>query len=334
MTDLFRRTAAYTACVLLVGVPASLAQVSAAQGSGAQASDSPRPAAPSTSYRPAQSEFSLTVSPTRLAIGPADLDKVAEILVVNRGDKAVTVNVLKQNFTGGADGALIFQQQAPYSASAWVTVSPATFTVAPGAAQTVSATIKVPAAPEPGDHQVALVFLVPAGKTAANVRINRGVGAPVYITVPGPTDNTAELSDLNAPAFMMWGHTDVTAKVHNAGTVHRDFRDTSPLTIKSAGHTSAFPDFTVMRGATRDISTVWNPPLLCVCHPTVSLVNADGAVDMVTVRVIVFPLHLLGIGVVAGLAIWLGIRWWRRHYRAAVATAATQLKPIVGGGSG
>jgi archaellum component FlaG (FlaF/FlaG flagellin family) len=314
MTNRPRRNAVFASCVLMFAWSSPLAN-----GSEARASDPQVPSTPtvSTSYAPVPSEFALMVSPTRIAVAQADTGKPAQILVVNRGHSPVPVTAQERDFTGGADGSLAFQDKAPYSASEWVTVTPASFVIAPGATQVVTAAIVVAADPEPGDHQVAIVFLVPAGQTEANVKINRGVATPVYITVTGPTDDSASLSDLSAPGFTIGGGVDVSAKVHNTGTVHRDFRGATVLSVDAAGGDAAFPDFTVIRGATRDISTTWEPPLICVCHPRISFVNADGSVQTVVARVIVFPFHLLGILLVVLALIVLVVRRNRKRRAAA-----------------
>ncbi len=325
ITGTLRRSAVLAACVLLAGWSVPLAQA---------AEPVPPPPTPtgSTTYDLSPDQFSLTISPTRIIVGPDDIAETAEIQVVNRGQAAVPVTVQKRNFTAGPDGALNFQEDAPYAAADWMTVGPQSFEVAPGATQVVTADITVPAAPEPGDHQVALVFLVPAGETSANIKINRGIATPVFITVPGPTDDSASISGLTASGFVLGGPVDISAQVHNDGTVHRDFRADSPLVVDAAGSTTAFPDFTVMRGATRDIATVWDPPLMCVCHPTVTFANADGSVQSEAIQVIVFPLHLLGIASAAALVIVIAVRWRRRHFQASVQRAAAGLHRQVGYG--
>jgi len=333
MTGVVRPGTVLASLVLILGWSAPVTS-----GSGTPVSDPAAPAGAtptnSTSYAPVPSDFSLTISPTRLVIGQADLDPdaatVAEILVVNRGRAAVTVTVQKRNFSGGAAGELVFRETAPYSASDWVTVSPTSFAVAPGAAQTVTAAVRVAANPEPGDHQVAIVFLVPAGETGANIRINRGVATPLYVTVPGATDDSASLSGLQAPGFAMGGPVTISADVHNTGTVHRDFRGTTPLVVHAAGERVVFPDFTVMRGSTRHVITAWDPPFLCVCHPTVSVANTNGPMQTATVRVIVFPLHLLGAVVGTLLVLALMLYLWRRRYRANVLRAAARMNAPAG----
>jgi len=278
------------------------------------------------------SAFSLTLSPTRLAVDQANLGKVQQIRLSNGGSVPVSIRVQKRNFSGATNGTLTFQDNAPYSAASWVTASPMAFTVQPGATQVVTASITVPQAPETGDHQVALVFLVPAGATTANVKINRGIGMPMYITVPGPIDDSAMPSNLTAPGFATGGPIHLGVTVKNVGTVHRDFRGPYRLHATAAGAATSFPDFTVMRGSTRTISTTWNPPLMCICHPNVTITDADGTKHTVSVRVIVLPLPLLG-AVLGGLAVLvLMIYVLRRRYRATVLRAAAAMSPPVSGG--
>jgi hypothetical protein len=338
MITVLRRTAVLAACVLLSGLSVPLAH----------ASENRRPDPPlpgdarhSTTYDLKESDFALTVSPTRLVIGPADVGKVAEILVVNRGRASVPITVQKRNFTANVDGSLNYQDDAPYGAASWMTMNPESFEVASGASQIVTATIAVPPAPELGDHKVAVIFLVPAGETAANIKINRGVGVPAHITVPGPTDDSVSLGGLIAPGFALGGPAlasvggpvDISTTVRNVGTVHHDFRAKAPLMIENAGASASFPDFTVMRGATRDVTTAWQPPLMCICHPTVAVAAADGTMQQATARVVVFPLQWLAIALATALIIFFAVRWRRRRYQAAVQNAAARLNDPVSGGN-
>ncbi|MDQ1366133.1 MAG: hypothetical protein QOE57_2175, partial [Acidimicrobiaceae bacterium] len=148
-------------------------------------------------------------------------------------------------------------------------------------------------------------------------------------TVAGVTNDSTSLSDLSAKGFATGGPVKITATIHDTGTVHRDFRGATPLRISASGTAAAFPDFTVMRGATRDLSTTWNPPLMCICHPSVSVVNADGTRHSMTIQVVVVPLPLLGF-IGGGLLMVLAGLWiTRRQYRASVNKAAVRLnRPV------
>jgi P pilus assembly chaperone PapD len=321
-----RRHFALAACVVL-------GSWSVLGGTGASASAPPTPgtASGSTSYSPSGSAFSLTVSPTRLSIGPGDAAATHQILIVNRGSAPAPVTVEKRDFTAATDGSLDFQANAPYSASTWLTVTPSSFVLAPGQSQNVNATLTIPANPEAGDHEVALVFLVPSGQTSANVRINRGVATPVYVTVAGTTSNTTTVTDLKAPGFATGGPVRITAAVHNAGTVHRDFRGATAMEVAGAGSTT-FPDFTVLRESTRDVSTSWSPPFICICHPKVTVVNGDGLTQSVKVRVVVIPLVQLAIALGALLILVVLSYLLRRRYHANVTSAAAALNQPVSRG--
>lgn len=278
--------------------------------------------------------FSLAISPARLIVGQAAVGSTQEVQVINGGTAPMPVTVDKQNFVADRTGTLVYQETAPYSASDWVTITPTSFEVPPGETQVVEISIKLPAKPEPGDHHLALVFLVPAGETEANVRVNRGIGSPVFITVPGPVDSSASVTGLDAGWFSSGGPVDVDATVEDTGTVHRDFRGRTPLLLDAAGDAEPFPDFTVLRDGVRDISTTWDPPLMCVCHPSVTVVNDDGTTSTKSVRVIVFPiwwaLGILGALVVALVA----SRLARRRYRNQVLSAAAALGRPVGAAGG
>lgn len=292
----------------------------------------PTPPQPSTSYSLDPSKFALTVTPTRLALTPADLGTTQQISVINRGQAPLPVTVQKRNFIAGADGSLSYSEDAPWAAAAWISLKPAQFTVAPGATQIVTLDITVPPLPEPGDHQVAIVLLVQAGQTSGNVKINRGVGVPMYLTVLGPVDDSVTLSELRGPRFAGGGPVTIAAIVHNVGTVHRDFRGVTRLSVQSAGHGTPFPDFTIPRGAVRDISTTWDPPMMCICHPSVTVTDATGSAQTLTIRVIVFPWLPVTIALAVLLLVIVGVKIARLRYHANVVTAAAALHRADGRG--
>jgi len=53
-----------------------------------------------------------------------------------------------------------------------------------------------------------------------------------------------------------------------------------------------FPDFSVLRGSSRVVSTRWqHPPLICLCRVTVATDDGHGHQVAVSRRVVVFPLR-------------------------------------------
>lgn len=295
----------------------------------ATAAPSPTPST-HTSYSTSGTPFSVTISPARLTIPADDLDSTQHVTVVNRGTDPVTLDVQLRNFVAQPDGGLSYAPDAPYGAADWAHVSPTHLTLQSGESTLVDATFDVPAKREPGDHQLALIFLAPSGKTAGNIAVNRGIGAPVYLTVPGPVDDSVRLDSLRSSFWSFRGDPDLTLHLTSTGTVHRDFRGPTALPVGTSRHLGRFSDFTVSRGAERVVSTTWDAPLVCVCHPYVTVTNAGGVPQTVSTRVVVVPwwgLAGLGLIVILGLASVL-----RRRLRAALGTGGAGVPAVAGSG--
>lgn len=336
MTGFFRRTIAIGSSILIM--MGTLGPIAARAGTSPGVNptgQSGSPASPSmsTSYELAPEQFSLTISPARLAVSAADIARTQQFLVVNQGRAVVAVTVEKRNFTANLAGTMVYVPNAPWAAASWVTTTPNKFSVQPGKAQIVTAAIRVPSTPEVGDHQVALVFLTPAAPTGANIKINRGVAAPIFITAPGPTVQTATVTNLVASHFVSGGPVTISATVNNTGTVHRDFRGKTRLDVVAAGGSTHFPDFTVPRGTSRSISATWDPPFMCICHPSVTVVNADGSPSSVSMQIIVFPWQISLIALAALGILVLVVALARRRYRTNVRKAAHRLTESYAGGS-
>lgn len=276
--------------------------------------------------------FSLTVSPTRLELPAGHANGSYAFQVVNRGGKAVDVTVGKSNFTTLASGALSFSSQAPYAAATWVDVTPKHFVLPPMTGEAVTMTVAVPPRADLGDHHVSLSFLVPAGRTQGNIRINRGIATPVLIAVPGPTSNDTELTWMHAPRFVLRGPVTVSAGLRDTGTVHRDFRGKGRLQVLAPGSDGTFADFTVLRGATRDVSTTWTPPIACVCHVRLAIPAAKGTTSTTSATVVVLPLDLMAVAILAILAAVLVARFRRRRYEGRVQAAAAAMQQFSSSG--
>ena len=145
--------------------------------------------------------FALSLTPTRVVVPASQLGQPQYVRVRNDGQESVRVDVGKRDFTQQPDGSLTFHEHAPYSASNWVQVDPPQFDLAPGKTAQIDVRVSVPDLPDAGDHQVVLVFLVAAPPGPENIRVNRGVGLPVFVTVPGPVDDSVVIENLRAPGF-------------------------------------------------------------------------------------------------------------------------------------
>ncbi|WP_162641246.1 hypothetical protein [Streptosporangium sp. 'caverna'] len=270
-------------------------------------------------------DFSLMVSPTRLVIEPKAIGDRQSFMVTNKGRLPVDIVVNRTDFTMDRNGKVIFQPSSPYSAVNWVKVSPGDFRLAPGGQQRVAVRLDLPAEPENGEHQVALLFVAPAGPGGGNIKLNRAIGTPLYVTVPGPIDTSVRVHGLSVPEFAMGGPVEFGATVDNLGTVHRDFFGKKSLNVRVDGRDIPFPDFTVLRGASREVTVKWeDPPFMCICHVTVSASGTDGTSSQAR-TLIIFPVHLLALLAGTAVALYVLVRLVRRRYRKHLLGAARAL---------
>ncbi|WP_329089818.1 hypothetical protein [Streptosporangium sp. NBC_01469] len=267
-------------------------------------------------------DFSLTVSPARLAVGPEGIDDPQSFRVANRGRSPLDVAVGRANFTVDGTGRTAFERAAPGSAAGWLRVTPAGFRLAPGAERGVTVRIDPPPRPEPGGYQVALLFAVPADSGEGNLRVNRVIGTPIYLTLPGAIDTSLRVDDLTTSSgFATGGPIDFTATVDNTGTVHRDFLAPRGLKVVVNGYDVPFPDFTLPRRVGRTVTARWeNPPFMCVCRATVS-VSGTGGTSTRSATLVILPLHFLGALLAVAVALYVLAWLLRRRFRTRVPGA-------------
>jgi len=264
----------------------------------------------------------MLVTPPRLTIAASQIDKPQRLEIENRGSVPLTVDAQIEGLAQNANGSSLLEADAPFSATTWVTLTPDHFQVDPGTRRYIRVLVRVPPSPEPGDHNLAIIFLLPARPGRGNIHVAQGIGVPVLITVPGRVIDHVGLARLAAPGFSAGGPISVTATVRESGDVHHSFiSGTGRLAARSGGATVLFPSFTVLRDSTVTVTTKWqDPPIICLCHIT-SSVTSDGQRTTVAATVVIFPVFqvVIGIGVIAALL----LTFWflRLHQRRKLSAA-------------
>ena len=232
----------------------------------------------------------MAISPPRLVVPAGQVTKVQRLEIENRGSVPLHLHVELSAFEEASDVSTVLRASAPYSAVRWIKVVPGNLLIMPGTKRFVQVRIHVPARAEPGDHYVEIIFMAPPVAGRGNIHIAEGLGVPVLITVPGPVIDNVRVTRLTADRFSAGGAVLITATLHESGDVHHSFRGAGErLTAVADGSRLLFPPFTVLRGTTVSVSTRWdNPPTVCVCHITVSVVT-DGHRSDASVTVVIFP---------------------------------------------
>jgi hypothetical protein len=258
----------------------------------------------------------MLVSPPRLIIAADQVTKTQRMEIENRGNFPLNVTAKLESLGQGANGASLPGLSEPYSAAGWITIVPSHFQVKPGTRRFVRVRFHLPLNPEPGDHNVAIVFLTPPRPGGGNIHLAAGIGVPTMITVPGPVVDDVRVRSVNTPYFSGWGPIHLAATVSESGDVHHSFVGAhGRLETRAGGTAVMFPAITILRGATVTLGTKWTShPVICICHLTTT-VRTDGHRSIADATVIIFPLIqvLIAIGVLlAGL---LAFRLYRRRQR-------------------
>jgi hypothetical protein len=267
----------------------------------------------------------MLVSPPRLIVAASQIARTQRLEIENRGTVRLDVRARLEAVAQRADGSALLEQYAPYSAVSWVTVVPDHFQVNPGARRYIQVRFQVPPDPEPGDHNVAIILMVPPRAAKGNIHIAEGIGIPTLITVPGPVTDNVSITGLKTHGFSAGGPISIAATVRESGDVHHSFTGAhGRLEVVAGGATVLFPPISVLRDSTITLVTQWaHPPLICICKITTAVVS-DGHRTIAAATVVIFPvLQVLagaGLLVVLLLAFLLARRYQRR--RLAVAYQA------------
>ncbi len=278
--------------------------------------------------------LAMLVSPPRLTVAGRPVIRTARLEIENRGSIRLDVHARVVKLAQAKDGSSLPEENAPSSDLGWVTVVPSHLFVQPGTRQRVFVHIRVPPHAEPGDHDVAILFMVPPARGKGNIHLSAGIGIPVLITVPGRVVDNVSVTGLHVAGFSAGGTISLAATVRESGNVHHSFRAPhARLAARAGGTTVLFPPISVLRGSTITMDTKWaDHPVMCVCHVSVTLMS-DGHRSTAVATVVIFPVFqvLSGIGaIVALLAAFLLVRRYQRSRLTAAYEACRRQNGLDG----
>jgi hypothetical protein len=248
--------------------------------------------------------FAMNASPPSVVV-PAGAYKTGftqVFHVTNNGNTDYPMTIQAVDFTQSESGSLDLGTTTGLvgEAANWATVTPSTVLMKgsadtdPKATGVSDAAITVTVHPSTnasaGDHSIAIVFrdAAPAG---GGIREVYEIGAQMLVQIPGPVIHGITVSHLTATATSrlfgqnLPGSVSLSLTVTNTGTVHQDFYNSAEISATVTGFGApkrsviALPAFTVLRGATRRVTTAPKSPLYCFCKLTVTA-NITSAADL------------------------------------------------------
>lgn len=189
-------------------------------------------ARPAPSEQPAN-KVTLTAIPPRygedgtLKIAPGEKTQI-QVRIRNSSDTSMNIRSVARDFIIDEDG----QTPIPvtenvsnrWSLSNWITLVPATQTLAPGETGAVNVLIEVPAEGLPGGHYAMITHEPSAGGTIDDTgsAISQQVGTLLYATVDGPINEQAFIRDFsfNDGNFAEFGPVPYKFTIDNESDIH------------------------------------------------------------------------------------------------------------------
>src|SRR6266568_24955 len=204
--------------------------------------------------------FDLTIQP--------GVPTTQTVYLVNRTDQTVPIRIDLRNFTAqGEEGAPnITTEDTTYALAKWVTVSPATASIAPNDSQKFTFTINAPNNAEPGGHYGAIIFATTPtnalNKTGAV--LSEEVTSLILARVPGNVTESATTESFTTEKnFYEFCPVKFEARVKNEGVVH--IQPQGQVLVKGQfgdTYTVNLQPYNVLPDSTRKIPVVLSKKLL------------------------------------------------------------------------
>lgn len=186
-----------------------------------------------------ESQRKITISPPTVEkkVNPADR-KEGMLKVTNGSDISVTYKAVVRDFVvdnpDGIPHVLVGDTlSTKYSASAWIGVSPDSFSLAPGKTQELTYYLQVPADARPGGHYAAVVYEPQEQLSGAGVGagVETHVGTLFYVRVNGNIVENATVRSFTAPSLQEYGPVTINTQIANYSDT--DIRPIGTITVKN-----------------------------------------------------------------------------------------------------
>lgn len=154
-----------------------------------------------------------------------------------------------------------------YSASAWISVEPSTFTIEPGKTQKLSYFMQIPADARPGGHYAAVVYepQEPIGIQGTGTGVETHVATLFYVRVNGTIVENATVKKFAAEkSFAEYGPATIKTQIINYSDSH--IRPQGSVSVKNVlgqtVYTEKLEEHNIFPEATRDFTTVLGKKLM------------------------------------------------------------------------
>lgn len=262
------------------------------------------------------------VSPTSVDLERAAGGAALGTIDVRLGhEEGYRFRTIVQEITQRPDGTQVYSpaSDSRFSASSWVSVTPASFGGAPDRTQPIQYRVSVPANAEPGDHLASLTIQRLAKPTGATASSIEAVSVRLTIRVRGAVRPEAKILALDVPSIADGGPISVGTTVRNSGNVTLDFDRADPgqVTILDGSDRKAALPFegSLFPGQTRVFESRWEDPPLFGSFDAEAAIRTGSREARSKEGFLVIPWRQIGalVLIVAAVAL-LALGWRRRRW--------------------
>jgi dihydroorotate dehydrogenase (fumarate) len=243
--------------------------------------------------------FAITLKPGELGTLRAKVGNPANV--------AQRITFTIQDLVFADDGTPSVNDGKQEDVGAWGVLTTKTLDMQPQQIFTVPFQIKVPAGADPGDHVGVLVATTT--NLQGQFKVNRRIATRLYVTVPGDATKDYEITSVDPKRDSAFFPGSITTKVRlrNTGRI----RLTPTVTVR--GKKATGPEVLLSRSNEEYVSEVKVPWYGGIVKLPVRVETKDGLTRTADKTVIVIPYGLIIGLVLAAVALWLLVRWWRRR---------------------
>ncbi|MGD9829916.1 MAG: molecular chaperone [Hyphomicrobiaceae bacterium] len=227
--------------------------------------------------------FQIAVSPLRFEIDLNGRPVAKALQVFNQGHEPIQVSVSVAHFDLDENNKVREIAPTAHSLDQWIVVRPLSFTIPPGASQTVRFAVRPYVRPKPGEYR-AMIFLEQKGSQAVarriNVRFRFGVAVYAYVGSPertsklhgvatGPNGLTLDVESLGNAHVRLEGNVGIwpaasfpgEAKAKALVVAKQSAKQTKTVLPPGAVFAAPLPNLPILPGTRRKVATALPQPL-------------------------------------------------------------------------
>lgn len=206
-----------------------------------------------------------------------------------------------------------------FSASTWIGITPATFTILPHQKQDLNYFIQIPADARPGGHYAAAIYTPIVGDDiqGTGAKVETKLGTLFYISVNGQITESSLISRFFTNAFQEYGPVAISTQVKNLGDLHikpSGFIKVTDMFGRSI-QSQNLSEHNIFPGAARDYENTFGQKLM-IGRFKASLLASYGRDSnrplIASVYFWVFPWKLASLAMLIIVAIILGVMFLKK----------------------